>query len=596
MTPRVLKILFKFPTRGRPDKFFEVLDAYYKLLDDKDSFRFLISLDSDDPELKTYISKLMSDNYPNLVFHTGTSKNKIDAINRDVNLYQDWDICVVIADDMVPQIEGYDNIIRMNMLKAFPDTDGILFFNDGYTQLNTLPILGRKYYNRFGYIYCPEYASVFADNEFQEVAKILGRQVYNDMVVIKHNHPRWTGEAFDELYTKNESLALYKQDEEKYRDRLLNNFHLDLLEAKADGPTISLCMIVKNELQNMQKHLPNVLQFADEICIVDTGSTDGTLNFLKEVAKEYPNVKIKTFEWCNDFAKARNISLEMATCDYIWWLDADDELPFMSYNQAKHHLKKNKDTALMITLVSIQNEGSVYSGQLRVFPNKPEIRFKGRVHEQIMWAIKEKELDINHLDVPLFHYGYTSNEILYSKLLRNIEILQQQEKDGEMDFNSYLAYSRSLAGIGQFPQALESADKCLEEWKKAPHLITRDFLIMAFLTKASVLDALGHTEEAIITLDGVNKIYPKDKTVCLALAEKFHRKGDYEKIYENLVGIRNEKYPIGFFPINTTILEKEERHLLLLASLAVGDFSVAEECLRKQTGDANFTIKRPERV
>jgi tetratricopeptide (TPR) repeat protein len=162
-----------------------------------------------------------------------------------------------------------------------------------------------------------------------------------------------------------------------------------------------------------------------------------------------------------------------------------------------------------------------------------------------------------------------------------------------MDFNSYLAYARSLAGIGQFPQSLKTIDDCLEEWKKAPHLITRDFLVMAFLTKASVLDALGHTDEAIETLNGVNKIYPKDKTVCLALAEKYHRKGQYDKIYENLVNIRNDKYPVGFFPTNTLLLEREEKQLLLLSSLAVGDFNVAEECLRKQTGDNNFTIRRP---
>lgn len=95
-------------------------------------------------------------------------------------------------------------------------------------------------------------------------------------------------------------------------------------------PTIALCMIVKNEAHNIGPLLASVKGCFDEIHITDTGSTDATLEFIakfNEAKHEgYPEIKIHHFEWVNDFSKARNYSFSHATTDYLFWLDADDEL------------------------------------------------------------------------------------------------------------------------------------------------------------------------------------------------------------------------------------------------------------------------------
>ena len=83
--------------------------------------------------------------------------------------------------------------------------------------------------------------------------------------------------------------------------------------------TLSLCMIVKNEHDTLGRCLDCIKDIADEIIIVDTGSTDDT----KKIALKYTD-KVYDFEWCYDFAKARNFSFSHATKDYIMWLDADD--------------------------------------------------------------------------------------------------------------------------------------------------------------------------------------------------------------------------------------------------------------------------------
>ena len=84
-------------------------------------------------------------------------------------------------------------------------------------------------------------------------------------------------------------------------------------------PTISVCMIVKNEEDVLDRALRSVQDIADEIIIVDTGSTDRT----KKIAEKYTD-QVYDFVWCNDFSKARNYSFSKATKDYCMWLDADD--------------------------------------------------------------------------------------------------------------------------------------------------------------------------------------------------------------------------------------------------------------------------------
>lgn len=98
--------------------------------------------------------------------------------------------------------------------------------------------------------------------------------------------------------------------------------------------TVSLCMIVKNEEKVLGRCLDSAKEIADEIIIVDTGSTDRT----KEIAAEYTE-KIYDFEWNDDFSAARNESFRKATMDYCMWLDADDVIP----EREQQKIKKLKE-------------------------------------------------------------------------------------------------------------------------------------------------------------------------------------------------------------------------------------------------------------
>ena len=221
-----MRLLIKFPTRNRKSKFFTVLEQYQTLCEDIENTFFLITLDNDDEEMNSPEVVNIFSTFKNIKYVYGDSTSKIHAINRDLETENEWDIVLLASDDMTPKVKGYDNIIRNKMKEHYPETDGILWFNDGHqgTTLNTLSILGKKYYERFNYIYYPEYKSMWSDNEFMSVGNILEKQTYFDEVIIEHEHPDWGFGGKDSIHIKNVENETH--DKNLFLNRQSNKFYL----------------------------------------------------------------------------------------------------------------------------------------------------------------------------------------------------------------------------------------------------------------------------------------------------------------------------------------------------------------------------------
>lgn len=220
------RILYKYPTRSRADKFFASLDNLYRLVS-HDNYHILVTLDVDDPVVTTDEFKKKILEYSNLTPMWGTSTGKVSATNRDLIFFDDWEILVLLSDDMHLQ-PGFDKEI----LKSFEDGfSGLVHFPDGVAneRLCTFTVMDRIYYDMFGWIYNPIYKSVGCDNEQHEVAVKLGRYKYIPVYIVRHLHPAYGMAPIDDLYRRNEDPVLYAQDLETLRNRRADNFGIKTL-------------------------------------------------------------------------------------------------------------------------------------------------------------------------------------------------------------------------------------------------------------------------------------------------------------------------------------------------------------------------------
>lgn len=221
-----MRILIKYPVRFRLNQALDTLKDYVDFADDMSQIKIIVSIDDDDKNMDPALFRAI---HPNIDVFSGPSKGKVDACNRDIPDTSTFDILFLGSDDMKVIEQGYDTRMRDAMTQYFPDLDGVLFMADDYQgyQLNTAPIMGNKYYERFGYIYYPGYKSLFCDQEFMDVSRKLCKQVYFHKAMFKHMHPfNGYGIKNDDLYNSNE--LPYSYDDKLYQSRK-EMIHLSVL-------------------------------------------------------------------------------------------------------------------------------------------------------------------------------------------------------------------------------------------------------------------------------------------------------------------------------------------------------------------------------
>ncbi len=196
---------------------------------------------------------------------------------------------------------------------------------------------------------------------------------------------------------------------------------------------LSLCMIVKNEEDNLKSCLSQLVNFVDEIIIVDTGSNDST----KAIASKFTD-KIYDFKWCSDFSKARNFSISKASNDWILVLDADEfSVDFNRDNVNKFindFSRKNKAGRIKrINIMEDSNENKKYIERVNRLFNRKYFHYEGIIHEQIV-ALNGKTYGTEKVDIIADHVGYTK-EVLNrtDKIKRNIELLDAAVKNNSED-------------------------------------------------------------------------------------------------------------------------------------------------------------------
>ncbi len=278
--------------------------------------------------------------------------------------------------------------------------------------------------------------------------------------------------------------------------------------------TISLCMIVKNEEDVLQRCLDSIAAVVDEIILIDTGSTDHT----RQIAQTYTE-QVYTFPWIDDFSAARNFSFSKASMDYCLWLDADDiflEKDRSALLKLKQNLDRNTDIVMMRYCTGFGSEGqpTFWYYRERLIKNDGRYLWKGAVHEAIVPSGV-----ILYSDIAVYH-----KKIHPGDPDRNLKIYQKLLSQGKnFDCRERYYYARELYYHAQYQQTIEQLQLFLTEpdaWLENK--------IEACLLLADCYRKLNSPQDALLSLLKSLEYDKPRAEICCEIGSYFLDSGQYD--------------------------------------------------------------------
>jgi len=354
-------------------------------------------------------------------------------------------------------------------------------------------------------------------------------------------------------------------------------------------PALSCCLIVKNEAHRLPSLLKSLSTICEQLALVDTGSTDDTVQVAKSMGAE-----VSMFPWNDSFSHARNRSLEMAEHPWILYVDADDSVPEKSLCDIAELKQRSPEKAYGFVITSTQDGvAGMASAQIRMFPNSKENRFQYRVHEQIRPALIRQGTPIVFTDIKIVHTGYTDSATMAAKQRRNLKLLEKDLADYPED--GFLRYLAGMACVD-----LKELARGRNEFQKAWELSVADkdkghiALGAALeLSERAIKEGGGRHANALLWLqraESLEREYPR----CLYLRGRFqYEKQEFTNALKSLKRLIEWERPAALFlPLDLTMLKTTAAALMGQIYLktgrpqeAVSIFERARRLLSKASSD-----------
>jgi tetratricopeptide (TPR) repeat protein len=320
------------------------------------------------------------------------------------------------------------------------------------------------------------------------------------------------------------------------------------------SPRLTLCMIVRDEAANLPACLDSVAGLADEVIVVDTGSTDGT-----QEAARARGARVVQDSWRGDFSAARNRSLDEARGRWILWLDADDRMLEEDKRALRALTEADPETSPKGYGILVKNSadggrtGSVFN-QIRLFPNRPAFRFRYPVHEQILPALEEARIPVEYTAIKVIHTGYGDPALARSKQVRNKGILEGQIRaNREVSPVTLFTLANACMDLG-LPAEAEGWFRKAGEAARAAG--TNPHIAAASNAKVAVaLAAQGRHREALTALEPDLRGPSPSPEARLVRAQVEDTLGSPETArpwYESLLALREER---TFIPVDFQMLK-----------------------------------------
>jgi tetratricopeptide (TPR) repeat protein len=294
------------------------------------------------------------------------------------------------------------------------------------------------------------------------------------------------------------------------------------------APRVTLCMIARNEERFLPECLSRARAAVDEIVLVDTGSTDRTV----EIAQSF-GARVLHTQWADDFSAPRNIGLREATGDWILVLDADEFLQPGSCERIRELVQNPAVSGYHLHFVNIYGKGRTLGVMMvRLFRNLPGLAYQNIIHEQVTPSLQrlggELGLVLASADVEVEHHGYT-DEVMdqRGKNERNERLFEKQLAATPDDIYSHYKYGDFLRRVpGRGVDARRLLDRCLELILQGAPTLPRELPYAGEVAALCALEAarVGDTSRAREVLDtALRRFLPTPNlhylSASLALAE-----------------------------------------------------------------------------
>jgi tetratricopeptide (TPR) repeat protein len=308
----------------------------------------------------------------------------------------------------------------------------------------------------------------------------------------------------------------------------------------AQGLRLSLCMIVRDEEEMLGRCLEAVQSAVDEMVIVDTGSQDATI----EIARSF-GARVIEREWTGSFGEARNVAFDAATGDWMLVLDADEVLVREDAPLLRSLTGRTWREAFYVAETNYTGEldagTAVTHNTLRVFRNRPQYRYRGRLHEQIANTLPTHLPErLEYTNVRVEHYGYLGAvRDAREKSRRNIELLRMQQEEGTdtpfLHYNlgaEYAVAGNPQAALVEFERAWElmRCDPERDTYQFAPALANR--LVRATRACGRLAQAIERADEALARFPGFTDLVLEQGAAHVQLGDVERGMALYERCIE----------------------------------------------------------------
>ncbi len=288
-------------------------------------------------------------------------------------------------------------------------------------------------------------------------------------------------------------------------------------------PLVSAALIVRNESHRLERCFESIRPFADELVVVDTGSVDGSAQLAAE-----EGARVVEFRWTGDFSEARNIALDVASGEWILYIDADERLRPADIRSVRDRLRSGPPAR---TVCLHPRPGWTGYREFRLWRSAPAIRFRGAIHETVLPSLTEAvggDLSaVAPSGLVIDHFGYEGD--LDAKYRRNLALLRR-ELDVDPD-RVYLWHDLgcSLAGLGRHDEAEWAWVEAVARVRTKKTEPTPPDHVLPYL---SLIASQAETGRFDALLEEAQVLFPEDKALWWWQARRLVSEGGYDEAVE----------------------------------------------------------------